>query len=40
MGVVSNVAALIEPGTMWVAGRWVDDRNLKLASITVFGQMR
>src|SRR6516162_2772073 len=40
MGVVSNVAALTEPGTMRVAGRWVDHRNLKLASITVFGQMR
>ena len=40
MGVVSNVAALTEPGTMRVAGRWVDHRNLKLASITVLGQMR
>ena len=40
MGVVSNVAALTEPGTMWIAGRWVDHRNLKLASLTAFGQMR
>ena len=27
-------------GTLGVAGRWVDRRNMKLASITVFGQMR
>src|SRR6516225_2982755 len=40
MGVVSNVAALTEPGTMWIAGRWVDHRNLKLASLTAFDQMR